>query len=595
MDLKNIRRLFLNQSIRYKLIIYFVMIISVPLFTLGFIGSIVYSRTIETEVTNHTIQMIDQVNLSVENYIDRVGKVIELTAAQPEIIRFINLGSIYDENRVDIETAARNRLAIIKDTYPEIAGILVTNENDLYISNELYRKSRTPLKNDDWYRMSIANPTTFQLANKPINRNLSTSLAYSANDIVSVSKAFLDPVSHRYTGVILIDVRIDTIKQIIESVKFGKSGFVYMADQKGAVIYTAANDVVYRINDLWMTNDTSKQLIKSIKGTNYQILFSRSAFTKWKTIGVFSLDEVLNEVKVLHYFTYGIAGATFFLSFLISIYFAASIVRPINTIKELMKKVENGNLAVKFKSDQNDELSQLGHGFNLMLREINKLIEQVYREQKSKREAELRILQSQIKPHFLYNTLDNIKWMAQEHKAQDIVDVVTALTKLFRHTISKGEEIIKVKEEIEHVTSYLYIQKVRYEEKLNYSIEVDDGTLDLYMLRLSLQPLIENAIYHGIKQKRGGGNVRLTGKIQDQTLLFTIYDDGIGINPEKVKELNAMLDDRKLSHSRSGYGIYNVNERIKLTFGDQYGLKYASVLGEWTSVEARYPIVKEIV
>jgi two-component system sensor histidine kinase YesM len=261
---------------------------------------------------------------------------------------------------------------------------------------------------------------------------------------------------------------------------------------------------------------------------------------------------------------------------------------------ELMKKVENGNLSVQFRSDQNDELSQLGQGFNHMLSEIKNLIEQVYREQKSKREAELRILQAQIKPHFLYNTLDNIKWMAQEHKAQDIVDVVAALTKLFRHTISKGEEIIKVKEEIEHITSYLYIQKVRYEEKLNYSIDIDADTLELFMVRLSLQPLVENAIYHGIKQKRGSGNVRLTGKIQDQTLLFTVYDDGIGIEPEKVQELNAMLDDRKLTHGRSGYGIYNVNERIKMTFGDQYGLKYASEPGEWTCVEARYPIVKEI-
>jgi two-component system sensor histidine kinase YesM len=594
MNLKNIRRLLQNPGIRYKLIINFVMVISVPLFTLGLIGSSIYSRTIESEVTNHTLQMIDQVNLSVENYIDRVGKVIELTAAQPEIIRFMKLDSMYDINRVNIETEARNRMAIIKDTYPEIAGLLVANENDLYISNELYRKSRTPLKKDAWYQMSIANPTTFQLANKPINRNLSTSLNYSANDIVSVSKAFFDPLTLQVTGVILIDVRIDTIKQIIESVKLGKSGFVYMADQNGDVIYTVANDVVYRINDLWLSSDASKQLIKPIKGINYQILFSRSDFTQWKTVGVFSLDEALNEVKVLRYFTLVIALATFFLSFLISVYFASSIVRPINTIKELMKKVENGNLSVQFRSDQNDELSQLGQGFNHMLSEIKNLIEQVYREQKSKREAELRILQAQIKPHFLYNTLDNIKWMAQEHKAQDIVDVVAALTKLFRHTISKGEEIIKVKEEIEHITSYLYIQKVRYEEKLNYSIDIDADTLELFMVRLSLQPLVENAIYHGIKQKRGSGNVRLTGKIQDQTLLFTVYDDGIGIEPEKVQELNAMLDDRKLTHGRSGYGIYNVNERIKMTFGDQYGLKYASEPGEWTCVEARYPIVKEI-
>lgn len=587
------RHYFGNLSIRYKLIIYFVLVISLLLFSLGFVLNIIYSRIIEKAASDNTSMMISQVNQNVESYIDKTENVIDMLSKQPEIISFLNLTSMYNDNRIGIETDARSRLTTVKESYPEIEGILVANESDLYVSNELYRESRNLLSDDEWYNKAILNPSEFQLISKPTDRNLATSLSYTSNDIVSVSKAVLDPETNRYIGVILVDLKIDTFKSIVESAKFGKSGFVYMADRNGEIIFTSSNPVVYRINNNWLQSSSSGPIIKGINGIRYQIIYSVSENTGWKTIGVFSLNEVLGVVVLLRYYTFAIAAITFMLAIIISIYFTASIVRPINKLKKLMKKVEDGNLDIIFNSASNDEIGQLGQGFNHMLYETRHLIEVVGSEQKSKREAELRLLQSQIKPHFLYNTLDNIQWMAQEHHAQDIVDIVAALTTLFRYTIGKGGEFVQVREELEHITSYLYIQKVRYEEKLNYTIEMSDEILNLYMLRLSLQPLVENAIYHGIKEKRGSGQITLTGEIQDGQLYFSVRDNGTGISPEKLQEINRMLNDRSLKNTRVGYGIYNVNERIKLTFGPEYGLKYSSILGEGTTVEVFYPIVKE--
>lgn len=172
-----------------------------------------------------------------------------------------------------------------------------------------------------------------------------------------------------------------------------------------------------------------------------------------------------------------------------------------------MRQAETGDFSIRFSENRQDEIGQLGQSFNRMIEEISNLIDQVYHEQQRKRETELRVLQEQIKPHFLYNTLDTIQWMAQEHGAQDIVDMVSALTQLFRVGLSKGQEMIPLREELRHVESYLFIQKVRYEDKFDYTISINPGIDQLRVLKVILQPLVENAIYHGIKERRGKGHI----------------------------------------------------------------------------------------
>jgi two-component system sensor histidine kinase YesM len=228
-----------------------------------------------------------------------------------------------------------------------------------------------------------------------------------------------------------------------------------------------------------------------------------------------------------------------------------------------------------------------------MIARIQSLIDQVYGEQKAKREAELRILQEQIKPHFLYNTLDTIQWMAQEHRVDDVVSMVGALTRLFRIGLNKGRELIDLSEELEHVESYLCIQKMRYEDKFDYEIAAEPGLGCYKVLRLILQPLVENAIYHGIKERRGHGRLFVGACMAEGELRLTVRDDGAGIPVERVAELNALLaqTDPGAAKSFGGYGIRNVHERIVLTFGKPFGLGFESVLGAGTEVRIRHPLL----
>lgn len=243
----------------------------------------------------------------------------------------------------------------------------------------------------------------------------------------------------------------------------------------------------------------------------------------------------------------------------------------------------------------------LGRRFNMMMRRIKKLIALVERQERQKREAELRSLQAHIKPHFLYNTLDTIQWLARKNGAHEVTEVVKSLSRLFRIGLSKGNEIIPLVDEIEHINSYLKIQETRYRSKLNYSIEMDPEIRQCFVLKLILQPIVENAIYHGIKQRRGPGHIHIAVRAADEkTLRLTVTDDGVGMREDILAELQKELqqvgsgEEKEIKSGEiSGYGIKNVQARIRLTFGEAYGLSVESAPGKGTTVTILHPLIHE--
>ncbi|WP_378955931.1 cache domain-containing protein [Pelosinus sp. sgz500959] len=584
-------RLLKVENIRSKLLLYFFTLILLPIVTLGVLGNVIYSKSIEDQANIHTEQMIEQVTRNVEFYIHDMENIIYYLSNDPQVIDFLQLESEGNkEENEDFHLAARRSLKTYKDTHPEVAGILVVNEHNLYISNTMQRISRDPLTDEIWYKRALASPQTMQLFSKPIGRNIKTNLNYSADEVVSITKAVVDPVTGKRLGVILIDLKLDKIKEVIETVTLGKSGFLYLMDGNGGIVYAPVNSIVYRVKNEWLT-DSMNSIVKKIQGSDFQIIYKDSAYTNWKTIGVFSLNETLHEVSLLRHYSIIICIITLVLAVVVAFFFTASIAKPLSKLGSLMKRAEEGDLSVRFNSKYNDEIGRLGNSFNHMIREISNLIDMVYVEQQRKREAELKTLQAQIKPHFLYNTLYTIQWMAQEHGAHDVVAILGALANLFRIGLSKGKEMISVQEELEHVRSYLAIQKARYEDKLIYEVNFDEGILKYNVLKLILQPLVENAIYHGINARRGVGKITITAKEKEGKLYFSVEDNGIGITTEKLKEISQLLDHNHVETAKTGFGIFNVNERIKLSVGKEYGLVYHSVYQQGTTVEVWHPLL----
>ncbi|HUW39919.1 MAG TPA: sensor histidine kinase [Rectinemataceae bacterium] len=575
-------------SIRLKLMLYFLALVFLPLLSLGIIGPSLYAHAIERETTNYVEHMIAQVTVNIDYHVLDIERLIDFLAEDESVLAYLERGTALPSERSSIIKT----MSAISRTHPEIAGILVVSDDDDSITDDFYRITRDPLTSERWYTLAREVPGVVRLFSRPIGRNLRSTHNYGPEEVVSIVKAIVDPGDGRLLGEILVDMKLSTIERIFKGTSLGAHGFLFIADPEGELVYAPVNDIVYRIPVTMQRRGAASAIIR-VGGIDYRVLSQISSRTGWQTIGVFSLSETLREVMLIRYWTLIIAGATMGLAIIGALFFTFSIARPVLGLKSLMKRAEGGDLSVRFSGGNGDEISELGEGFNEMIERIQSLIDQVYSEQLAKREGELQVLQEQIKPHFLYNTLDTIQWMAQENRVDDVVSMVGSLTTLFRIGLSRGRELIALHDEIEHVKSYLAIQKMRYEDKFDFEIRIADALPSHRILRLILQPLVENAIYHGVKERRGKGWICVESRVEEGELRLAVRDDGAGMTAERLETLNLALEREDGKMPGLGYGVQNVHQRIRLTFGRPFGLSFTSVLGKGTVVLVRHPLLKE--
>lgn len=275
---------------------------------------------------------------------------------------------------------------------------------------------------------------------------------------------------------------------------------------------------------------------------------------------------------------------------------SASIYIPIKKLQDLTTTITKDDLQALVSRSNIDEITELGMSFNIMTSKIRDLLDAKVREQENLKKAELKALQAQINPHFLYNTLDTIVWMAEANKSDQVIELVRALSSFFRIALSRGKDWISIRQEVEHVRSYLHIQKIRYRDILNYEFDIDESILEGTILKLTLQPLAENALYHGLKNKRNGGTIKISArKAADNLVLLEVCDDGVGLTPYKLGKIEAQLneDSNVISRMEEGFGLSNVNKRIKLYYGPQYGLTIESTYLEGTKITVAIPLQRD--
>ena len=281
-------------------------------------------------------------------------------------------------------------------------------------------------------------------------------------------------------------------------------------------------------------------------------------------------------------------GIVLILVIILSYYIPRSITMPITRISKVTDQVAKGNLSVRAAAESGAEARMLSDSLNAMIDKINELLDQVTTEQIRLRKAEFELLQAQINPHFLYNTLDTIVWLAEAGDQKRVVSMVGNLSDFFRTSLNQGKDIISIREELAHVRSYLEIQQVRYQDILRYEITVPEDLYEYKIPKITIQPLVENALYHGIKNKRGQGTITITGERSENGFVLYVRDNGIGMTQERLKEVRAGI--QKLSYTgKEIYGLYNVNERIRLNFGETYGISIESTYGEGTCVSISLP------
>lgn len=323
------------------------------------------------------------------------------------------------------------------------------------------------------------------------------------------------------------------------------------------------------------------------------VFFTKIPNTRgWSLCSMVSAKELSRDKNRLVYTVLFIWLGMLIISIILCTAVSRSISNPINKLTKAIKKMEEGDLEVScdVKVDSNNEISILSRSFNSMVHKIRFLMDRIYEEEKQKRSAELMVLQSQINPHFLYNTLDNLQWKAYDYDAVEIAEMIEALSNFFRISLSNGREFIPLSQEIKHIENYLFIQEKRYEDILKFTIDFDSSLSDIIVLKLIIQPIVENAIYHGIKPKLSSGNIEVSVYEINDYVYISVYDDGVGMDKETLNELRASLN---IKNEKFGYGLYNVNQRIKLVYGENSGVEVSSTLGEGTTVLIKIPITNK--
>lgn len=338
-------------------------------------------------------------------------------------------------------------------------------------------------------------------------------------------------------------------------------------------------------------------------GEEYMAMHSSLKVNSWQIYILKNKTELLHSLRALRRLIVQTMLALLLLGTGLMTLLTHQMTRSLSDLARRMQNVHDGDMTARYLYPYHDEVGKLADSFNYMLDELQSLMEkqnqsiEALREernrvaamQKQKRKAELRALQAQINPHFLYNTLNTITWQAAASGDEKICTISHALGRFFRISLSRGAEVIPLRDEIDHVRSYLQIQQIRYGERLRYEIDTAPELMDMQIIKLVLQPLVENSIYHGIKHKENGGSIRVCARQEDGFAVLSVEDDGSGIECERLETMNDELG-RVISRQTEGYGIFNVNERLRLYYGGDCGLHYESEAGVFTRVTFRVPI-----
>lgn len=390
----------------------------------------------------------------------------------------------------------------------------------------------------------------------------------------------------RMKGIVIIEINPEIFRSLLLSNQsLPISQYTFIVDKKGKILCTSR-----RVQPMWLEKieaafqNGERNFILEWEKEKYYVFGQYNGLTGWKTYSVVAVPEIFPQALQLRGTIAMIVFSAVLVALVIVTLISYSITAPIRELSNAMKQVEEENFDIEVQSKRKDEIGRLIISFNYMVGKIRQLIYEVYQKKLEQKNAEIRALQAQINPHFLYNTLDSINWMLIERDEQDISDVVISLGEILRYAIGGGSHVVPLRDEMHYIESYLCIQKNRLEERLNYRWEVDEDALDFSVPRLILQPIVENAVIHGIEPLKEGGTITVRAWMEGETLLLQITDNGKGMTQAELEELKKKIAGK---NDTGNIGMRNIRRRIELTYGEKQAMEIRSNQGEGTAVTLR--------
>lgn len=561
-----------RYSLLIQLVIYvFIMILAL----LGIVGGIYYqtsSVAIRQTTEQNTRKTIQQSGQFITSYLQKVKQTTSSLAENEKIKTYAQTPS--QENA---EQLRQLFATILKTDLDLVSAILVTKDGNLISTDpELTMKTSTDMMKEKWYQDAIHKGAMPILT--PARRTVSHTIGEKW--VISIMQEVVDK-DGKNLGVIRLDIGYKTLEAYLDQLQLGKEGFTF--------IVNANHDFVYHPKKAVYSSNAEMKAMAPYLSVKNGYVKSKQAYVSqyqipnsgWTLIGVSSMEQ-LHAVQTQILWSFIGTGLFALGVCLIGIWFVLRLwIKPLRDLQATILKVGSGHSDLRANETGSPELVDLARQFNIMLDRIDQLMIAVKEEEQNVRRYELQALSSQINPHFLYNTLDTIVWMAEFNDSKRVVEVTKSLAKYFRLALNQGHEQISLKDEIDHVRQYLFIQKQRYGEKSQYEIKELKQYDDYKIPKLILQPLVENAIYHGIKEMNRQGMIRVIVSENDTQLIVSIYDNGRGFVASETT--NATLV------RLGGVGLKNVNQRLQLQFGKSYHMEIKSEENTYTEIRLYFP------
>lgn len=536
--------------------------------------------------SEYTHTIIQQMNQNIDSYIDYMENIAYLISSNEDVQDYLFDEKIDNEGRYRI----LNQLQTILDSRSDIRNVGIISKNGRMLINDGSKSVNQDLdlNTQEWYATALEKPNGPILTSSHVQHIISGERPW----VITLSRGIRDRSgSGEKEGVFFIDLNYSAISELCDQSTVGTKGYAFILDAKGNIVYHPQQQQLY--NELQTENislimDTDEDTVLTGTGNDGKLYsISRSEKTGWTVVDCTNVKELLSKSRQAQSVYVLTAIILVIVALLFSRFMARSITLPIQKLRDSMKKVQEGDFSVSdVVVDSKNEIGSLTKSFDVMTHRIHELMEQNVHEQEEKRKSELKALQSQINPHFLYNTLDSIIWMAEGKKNEEVVLMTASLARLLRQSISNEDEVVPIANEVEYARGYLTIQKMRYKDKLEFQIEVDSSILYIPLIKLVLQPIIENAIYHGLKYKESKGLLIVKGFMKDGNAVLQVIDDGVGMDEETLAHI---YDKHKVNYHSNGVGVYNVQKRLKLYYGEDYGITYTSELGKGTTATITIP------
>lgn len=573
------------QSIQMTIALSFTI---VSVISMGILGISLYNRFVnkmEDMTTQSTEQLLNQTAINLESYLRNMRRISD--AMYYSVIKDKDLAtdSLDEEMNLLYEANKDNLISIAcytNDGRLVAAAPVATEKNNLDIVDQ------------EWFTEATGQMENVHFST-PHVQNLFDDPSYRYYWVVSLSQAVeLTSGGNSTLGVLLVDMNYSSIEQLLTKANTDNaSEYVYLMDGSGELIYHPKQKLIY--TDLFSENNLVAASYEDgshkeeYDGEKRIVTVKTISYTGWKIVSVVPMSSFDMGISGMRMFVILLMSLSMLMIILLNQFVSANIAKPLKRLNDSVKDWEAGNMNPDIYVGGSLEVEHLGKTLRSTVAQIQELMHDILVEQEEKRKSELDALQSQINPHFLYNTLDSIVWMIEGERYEDAVFMVTQLASLFRISLSRGKTIISMEDELKHARNYMNIQKIRYKNKFTVEFQVEDAILSCCTVKLVIQPLLENAIYYGMESMDGDGEITVVGYRKGDDVYVEVRDNGLGMPDEMVDAL--LTENNRVRKHGSGVGLINVHNRIRLRFGEPYGLEIESCLDEGTTVRIHLPYI----